>query len=76
MLTGESIDEAQKSCRNRFGARFTGFAPIPLEIRARSKWSEYRQNQISRTGLELWLKSLNEEDERSIRALYNGMQGR
>jgi hypothetical protein len=37
MLTEGSIAEAARSCRDRFGARFEGFAPIPTETKARSK---------------------------------------
>jgi len=47
MLTPEPIAEAAKSCADRFGARFEGFAPIPVEIVARSKWAEFKAGDVS-----------------------------
>ncbi len=73
MLTGASIEEAANSCRDRFGARFEGFAPIPVEVIARSKWAEYRARQISRQELEAWLSE--QDDEAEIRAIFNRMRG-
>ncbi|WP_278366888.1 hypothetical protein [Marinobacter salarius] len=73
MLTEGSIAEAARSCRDRFGARFEGFAPIPTEIKARSKWAEYRAKQVSREELEAWLTV--QDDEAEIRKLFNGMRG-
>lgn len=73
MLTDNSIEYAQRSCRDRFGARFEGFAPIPTEIKARSKWAEYRAKQVSREELETWLTE--QDDEAEIRKLFNGMRG-
>lgn len=73
MLTDNSIECAERSCRDRFGARFEGFAPIPTEIKARSKWAEYRAKQISREELEAWLTV--QDDEAEIRAIFNGMRG-
>lgn len=73
MITGEAIEEAARSCRDRFGARFTGFARIPTETKARSKWGEYREKQISREELEAWLTE--QDDEAEIRKLFNGMRG-
>ena len=74
MLTPNSIEEAEQSCRDRFGAdRFEGFAPIPIEIVARSKWKQYRAKEISRAGLDEWLKG--REDEKAIRKLFNQMRG-
>ena len=73
MLTGESLEEAGRSCRDRFGARFEGFAPIPVEIRARSRWAEYREGVVSRDELELWLK--DQDDEQEIRVIFNQMRG-
>jgi hypothetical protein len=73
MLTEGSIEEAARSCRDRFGARFEGFAPIPTEIKARSKWGEYREKQISQEELEAWLTE--QDDEKEIRKLFNGMRG-
>lgn len=72
MLTGNSIEEAERSCRHRFGTRFQGFAPIPAEIRARSKWAEYRAKEISRAELEAWLAE--QDDEAEIRELFNTMR--
>jgi len=73
MLTGNSIEEAKRSCIDRFGSRFEGFAPIPVEIVARSKWSEYRAKEVSREDLELWLAG--REDEAEIRACFNRLRG-
>jgi len=46
-----------------------------LEVEARKKWSDYRRKRISRRQLEGWLKEQSEMDERTIRAIYNGMRG-
>ena len=73
MLTGESIEEAATSCRDRVGARFEGFAPIPVEIVARSKWAEFKAGDVSRADLELWLGG--QDDEQEIRAIFNGLRG-
>ena len=73
MLTGESIEGAHRSCRDRFGARFEGFAPIPVEIVARSKWKQYQRKEITRPELDEWLKG--QEDEKAIRKLFNQMRG-
>ena len=74
MLTGERLDEAHKSCIDRFGkSRFKGFAPIPVETVARSKWAEYQAKKITRAELEAWLKG--REDEKAIRKLFNQMRG-
>ena len=73
MLTGESIEGAHRSCRDRFGARFEGFAPIPVETVAKAKWAEYRAKQITRAEMEAWLKG--REDEKAIRKLFNQMRG-
>jgi len=73
MLTGEPIAEAARSCADRFGARFEGFAPIPVEIVARSKWSEFKAGDVSRAELDLWLK--DQDDEQEIRAIFNRLRG-
>jgi hypothetical protein len=73
MLTGESIEGAHRSCRDRFGIRFEGFAPIPVETVARSKWAEYRAKQITRAELEAWLAG--QDDEAEIRKHFNLMRG-
>ena len=73
MLTPEPIAEARRSCRDRFGARFEGFAPIPVETVAKAKWAEYRAKQITRAEMEAWLKG--REDEKAIRKLFNQMRG-
>jgi len=73
MLTGEPIAEAEKSCIDRFGDRFQGFAPIPVEIVARAKWAQYRCGDVTRQELELWLK--DQDDEQAIRQLFNAMRG-
>lgn len=72
MLTGESIEEAERSCRDRFGARFEGFGPIPTETKARAKWAEYRAKALTRDELEAWLK--DQDEEQKIRAMFNTMQ--
>jgi len=73
MLTGNSIEEAGRSCIDRFGSRFEGFEEIPVEIVARSKWSEYRGGDVSRADLEAWLSG--QDDEQEIRAIFNGLRG-
>ena len=73
MLTPEPIEEARRSCIDRFGARFEGFAPIPVETVAKAKWAEYRAKQITRAEMEAWLKG--REDEKAIRKLFNQMRG-
>ena len=74
MLTPHSIEEAEQSCRGRFGAdRFEGFAPIPAEVVARSKWKQYQRKEITRPDLDEWLK--RQEDEKAIRKLFNQMRG-
>ena len=75
MLTGETIEEAERSCRDRFGERFEGFEPVPIEAQARMKWSEYREKRITREELEAWLKEQTAEDERQIRGMFNKMRG-
>lgn len=70
MLTGETVEEAEQSCRDRFGARFEGFAEVSLEIRARSAWSRYRAKQMSRKELEDWLGRQG-ENEKAIREIFN-----
>lgn len=73
MLTEASIEDAARSCRDRFGARFEGFAPVPTETKARAKWAEYKAKQISREQLEAWLAE--QGDEAEIRAMFNSMRG-
>jgi len=73
MLTGNSIAEARRSCVDRFGARFEGFAPIPVETVAKAKWAEYRAKQITRAELEAWLAG--QDDEAEIRKHFNLMRG-
>lgn len=70
MLTGETVEEAEQSCKDRFGARFEGFGPVSLETRARSAWSRYRAKQMSRKELEDWLGRQG-EDEQAIRDIFN-----
>lgn len=74
MLTGETIDEAARSCRDRFGTRFEGFAPIPPAIKAKSMWGEYRAKRISRSELEDWLAEQDDEDE--VRAELNRIRSK
>ena len=69
MLTGQSLEEAARSCRDRFGHRFEGFGPIPTETKARAKWAEYRAKAVTRDELEAWLK--DQDDEQEIRAMFN-----
>ena len=73
MLTGNSIAEARRSCVDRFGARFEGFAPIPVETVARSKWAEYQAKKITRAELEAWLAG--QDDEQEIRVIFNKLRG-
>ena len=73
MLTPEPIAEAARSCRDRFGARFEGFAPIPVEIVAKDKWAQYRRGAMSRAELELWISG--QENEQEIRRLFNSLRG-
>ena len=73
MLTPEPIEEAARSCIDRFGTRFEGFAPIPVEIVARSKWAEFKAGDVSRAELDLWLK--DQDDEQEIRAIFNRLRG-
>ena len=73
MLTGESIEEAANSCRDRVGARFQGFAPIPVEIVARSRWAEFKAGDVSRAELDAWLGG--QDDEQEIRACFNKLRG-
>jgi len=73
MLTGNSIEEARRSCIDRFGARFEGFAPIPVETVAKAKWAEYRAKQITRAELEAWLAG--QDDEQEIRVIFNKLRG-
>lgn len=74
MLTPLSIEAAAKSCKDRFGkSRFQGFAPIPIETVARSKWAEFKAGDASRAELDLWLKDQDEEAE--IRAIFNRLRG-
>ena len=73
MLTPEPIAEAARSCRDRFGDRFQGFAPISAETLARAKWSEFKAGDVSRQDLDLWLKG--QDDEQEIRACFNKLRG-
>ena len=73
MLTGDPIAEAARSCVDRFGARFQGFAPIPVEIVARIRWAEFKAGDVSRQELEAWLSG--QDDEQEIRQLFNQMRG-
>jgi len=74
MLTGATIDEAERSCRDRFGDRFEGFAPIPPATKAKIMWGEYRAKRISRAELEDWLAE--QEDEQEIREELNRIRRR
>jgi len=73
MLTPEPIAEAARSCRDRFGDRFQGFAPIPVEIVARAKWAEFGSGDVSRADLDAWLSV--QGDEQEIRACFNKLRG-
>lgn len=46
-----------------------------LEQEAREKWQQHRRKRLTRRQLEEWLKQQSEMDERTIRAMFNGMQG-
>ena len=73
MLSGEPIAEAARSCRDRFGGRFQGFAPISAETVARAKWSEFKAGDVSRAELDAWLSG--QDDEQEIRACFNKLRG-
>ena len=73
MLTGNSTAEARRSCVDRFGARFEGFAPIPVETVAKAKWAENRPKQITRAEMEAWLAE--QDDEQEIRVIFNKLRG-
>ena len=73
MHSQKPIAEAARSCRDRFGDRFQGFAPIPVEIVARSKWSEFKVGDVNRADLEAWLSG--QDDEQEIRACFNKLRG-
>lgn len=73
MLTGNTPDEAARSCKDRFGARFEGFAPIPASTMAKSMWAEYKSWRISRDELEVWLSG--RDDEQEIRKELNRLRG-
>ena len=73
MLTSEPIAEAARSCRDRFGDRFQGFAPIPVEIVARAKWSEFKAGDVDRAQLDAWLSG--QDDEQEIRVCFNKLRG-
>ena len=62
MLTSESIQNAERSCLDRFGKRFEGFEPIPIEVVARAKWAEYRAKEITRAELEDWLAEQDRQE--------------
>lgn len=72
MLTGAFIDEAAASCRDRVGARFEGFGPIPPETKAKSLLGEYRAKRMTRDQVEDWLAE--QEDEQEIRTELNRMR--
>ena len=73
MLTGEPIEEAARSCRDRFSSRFEGFEAIPVEIVARSKWAEFKAGDVNRAQLDAWLSG--QDDEQEIRVIFNGLRG-
>lgn len=70
LLTGETVDEAERSCRDRFCERFEGFEGVTLEVRAQSAWSRYRDKKMTRRELEAWLSEQG-DDEQAIRDLFN-----
>lgn len=47
-----------------------------LKAQAMTKWGLFRRKRISRDQLEQWLKQQSEMDERTIRAMFNGMRSR
>jgi hypothetical protein len=47
-----------------------------LKAEAMTKWGLFRRKRISRGQLEQWLKQQSEMDERTIRAMFNGMRSR
>ncbi|MBY6102317.1 hypothetical protein [Marinobacter nauticus] len=47
-----------------------------LKAETLTKWGLFRRKRISRGQLEQWLKQQSEMDERTIRAMFNGMRSR
>ncbi|WP_342632173.1 hypothetical protein [Marinobacter alkaliphilus] len=47
-----------------------------LKAEALTKWGLFRRKRISRGQLEQWLKQQSAMDERTIRAMFNGMRSR
>jgi hypothetical protein len=72
MLTGETLKEAAKSCKDRFGKRFEGFNMPDWQRAAHEKWREFQAKEISRQELEGWLSGQGEQA--AIRGLFNRLR--
>jgi hypothetical protein len=73
MLTGETLKEAAKSCKDRFGTRFEGFDMPDWQRQAHEKWRAFMAKEIDRQELNDWLKLQGEQV--AIRALFNRLRG-
>lgn len=73
MLTGETLAEATRSCRDRFGKRFEGFDMPDWQRVAHEKWAGFQAKEISRQELNDWLKGQGEE--MAIRGIFNRLRG-
>jgi len=73
MLTGETIKEAAKSCKDRFGTRFEGFDMPDWQREAHEKWAAFMAKEIGRQEMEGWLAGQGEQV--AIRALFNRLRG-
>jgi hypothetical protein len=72
MLTGETLAEAGRSCRDRFGARFQGFDLQPWELAAHQKFAEFLADDITRRQLNEWL--IGQVKQTAIRGLFNRLR--
>lgn len=73
MLTGETLKEAAKSCKDRFGTRFEGFDMPDWQRQAHEKWGEFQAKEIDRQELNDWL--IGQGEQAAIRALFNRLRG-
>jgi hypothetical protein len=73
MLTGETLAEAGRSCRDRFGSRFEGFDMPDWQRQAHEKWRAFMAKEIDRQELNDWL--IGQGEQVAIRALFNRLRG-
>jgi hypothetical protein len=73
MLTGETVKEAAKSCKDRFGTRFEGFDMPDWQRAAHEKWGEFQAKEIGRQELNDWLAGQGEQT--AIRGIFNQLRG-